>query len=107
MDYKKIDGFMDVRLSKKIKEQLTDDELAYLRKKKRLRIVAKCNKEKYSNNINGYKYRRLMTWFNNKWNDNEEYKKILNNTELTPAQKYYQAKVFSASMSATELMARN
>jgi hypothetical protein len=107
MDYEKMNELMDVRLSKAIKEQLTEDELAYLRKKKRLRTIAICNKRKYNNNIDGYKFRRLLKWFNNKFGENEEYMKIINNIETTPEQKYYEAKVFSASMSATEFMAKN
>jgi tRNA-dihydrouridine synthase len=107
MDYDKLDALLDVSLTKEIKNQLNEEELTYIRKKKRLLGIAKCNKAKYNNNINGYKFRRLLKWFNNKFGENEEYMKIINNTETTPEQKYYEAKVFSASMSATEFMAKN
>jgi tRNA-dihydrouridine synthase len=108
MDYDKIASLMDVvRITKAIKAQLTEEEVSYLKKKRRLRTIAKCNKLKYNENINGYKYRRLLTWYNNRWGDNDEYMKIINNAETTPEQKYYEAKMFSASKNATEYMARD
>ncbi len=103
MDYEKLNEFVNTPLTKEIKNQLNEEELTYIRKKKRINGIKLCNQRKYHNN-NDFKFKRLMTWFNNKYKGNEEYMKIIENADLTPEMKYYQVKMFSASMDATMKM---
>jgi hypothetical protein len=108
MDVAKVLSFVGIlRITPDIKKQLTAEELALLVAKRQLQRIKRRNQIKYTENINGYKYKRLLTFYNNKWKDNEDYNKILNNTELTPEQRYFDIKIWNSQMNANKFMIEN
>lgn len=81
-----INQYLDIRLTKKIKDTLSLDEIDLLKKLKKKNINKKYQYNYYNNNEE-FKYKHLFIYYVDKYINNEDFKELLER-DITNKDKY-------------------